>query len=134
MIKQQATTETLKQLQFPLWKRMTLVTALLLSAGPLTVMALTQPAYASASSPHKHTPKQPVEQNVVNIVITCSPGKGGNGGKAIEKSTGAVGGNGGNCTVTIPIKVLLTQKNNIEHANTVVGAGTVIHASAVLHK
>lgn len=117
MIKPQAITGTPKRLQLPLRKRLMLVTALLLSGGPLTVMASTQAAYASPASPHQPSshskPNKPKEKDVVNIVITCKPGTGGKGGKATEKSGGANGGGGGNCTVTIPIKVFVTEKNNL---------------------
>jgi hypothetical protein len=137
MIKQQTITGDPKQLHLPLWKRLTLVTAILLSGGPLTVIASTQAAYANPSSPHQHTPskqKEKKEVSLVNIVVTCKPGNGGKGGKATQKSSGAAGGGGGDCIVTIPIKLLLTEKNNVQHANAVVNAGTVIHASTVLHR
>ena len=139
MKKQQAIIVTPKQFQFPWWKQLTLTTALLLSGGPFAVMASTQAAYASPINPHPHTHNQPekqdqtIEQNLVNIVINCTPGNGGNGGKSTGKSTGAVGGRGGDCVVTIPIKVLLSLKNDVMHANAMVNAGNVIHASTVLH-
>ena len=134
MKKQQAITETPKQFRLPLWKRLTLVTALFLSGGPLTVIASTQAAYASPANTHQHTKSKPKEESITTIVIKCIPGKGGNGGKADKKSSGAVGGKGGDCIVTIPIKVLLTEKTNVQHAKTVVNAGTVVHANAVSHR
>ena len=134
MQKQQVITETPKQLRLPLWKRLTLVTALLLSGGPLTVIASTQAAYASPTGPQQHTKSKPKEESITTIVIKCIPGKGGNGGKATKKSSGAVGGRGGDCIVTIPIKVLLTEKNNVKHAKTVVNASTVVHANTVSHR
>jgi hypothetical protein len=140
MQKQQAITETPKQLRLPLWKRLTLVTALLLSGGPLTVIASTQAAYASPTSSHQHTDNKPKEQSVTNIIIKCIPGKGGKGGEATKKSSGAVGGRGGDCVVTIPIKVLVTEKtnvqraNNVKLANNVVSAGTVVKANTVSHR
>jgi hypothetical protein len=144
MIKQQAITGTPKQLQFPWWKRLMLVTALLLSGGPLTVMASTQAAHASPTSQHQHTHSKPKEQDVITIVITCNPGNGGNGVKSIKKSKGAEGGRGGDCVVTIPIKVLLTVKNNmtltgknkvtLKGENKIEHADNVVTASAVLER
>src|SRR5438105_11363194 len=113
MIKQKAITVDPKRLQLPLWKRLMLVTTLLLSGGPLTVMVSTQAAYASPTSSHQHTPSKQKEkkgESLINLVIICEPGNGGKGGKSTQKSSGAVGGKGGDCIVTIPIKLLLTEK------------------------
>jgi hypothetical protein len=112
-------------------------------------MASTQAAYASPTSQHKHPhnkseERKPEEQDVVKIVITCVPGNGGKGGKAGKKSNGAGGGKGGDCIVTIPIKVLLTVKNDLtvkgknkvilKGENDVQHADNVISAKAVLER
>lgn len=133
MTMQQAITGTPKQFRLPLWKRMTLVTALLLSGGPITVLVSTQAAYASPTSPPQQTQGKPKVIYLTDIVITCTPGKGGKGGKSTGKSSGAAGGNGGSCTVNIPIEVTLTENNIVLSAKTVANANNVTNAKVVKH-
>ena len=77
-------TDRLQRGQLPLWKRCTVVTALLLSAGALTPIT----CFASHSHYGKHSSYSHA---------TCHAGDGGWGGIAKEGSGGGNGSGGGDC-------------------------------------
>jgi hypothetical protein len=112
MLKQQKTTDSKKNFQIPSWQRISLVTATLLSGGSLTALAPSQVAYASSSHSHTHYHvrhiRYRISTNVINTLIVCETGNGGQGGSATENSGGASGGPGGDCIITLPISVSLT--------------------------
>ncbi len=112
---QQATTDNRKCAQIPWWKRLSLVTAMLLSAGSFTVIGPSQAIYANASRPNtSHHISEKVHETI-KLLVVCKAGNGGKGGSAMQKSNGAAGGPGGNCIVNIPIKVFLTIQHPSHH-------------------
>ena len=76
MMKQQTVTSSQNHFQLPVWKRLILVTAILLSGETLAIITSNQAAYANNG---------------------CNGGNGGPGGTANNGSSGADGGNGGDC-------------------------------------
>jgi hypothetical protein len=75
-------------------------------------------AHSSRPSMHHHTGHKGSSTLTKNIklLIVCKAGNGGKGGSATRKSSGATGGSGGNCIITVPIKVFLTiQQHNAHH-------------------
>ena len=113
MRKQQEATGGQQYSQFPLSKRVTLITALLCSGGLLTTLVPSQATYAHSSSPsasHHTTHKEYGES--VKLLVVCKAGNGGKGGSATRSSSGAAGGAGGNCIITIPPNVILTIQDN----------------------
>jgi hypothetical protein len=120
MLKQKETARIQKYNQLSLCKRMTLVTAMLLSGGSLATLVPSQAAYAHSNKPNTHhytgghkghsTPTASPK-----LLIVCQSGNGGQGGSATKKSSGASGGPGGNCMITVPINVFLTIQHNKRH-------------------
>ena len=115
MLKQQETTGDQKYNQLPLWKRMTVVTAILFSGGSLVTLVPNQVTYAHSSRSdafhhHKHD-RNKTQRETVNLFITCKSGNGGKGGLAKRKSNGASGGAGGSCNINIPIDIFLEKQN-----------------------
>ena len=82
MVKQQVTVGISKHIRLPLWKRLVLVTTLLLSGEPLVAIVSSQAAHADGI-----------------VYITCYAGNGGNGGIANNTNDGGRGGNGGDCLI-----------------------------------
>jgi len=120
MLHQQAMTGRQKHIQLALWKRITLVTAMLFSGGALVRLTPGQAAYAHsnrASTHHYAGHKgRSTRTESIKLLIICKAGNGGKGGSATRKSSGATGGPGGNCMVTVPIKVFLTiQQHNARY-------------------
>ena len=107
MLKQQAMTGSQKYNQLALWKRMTLVTAMLFSGGPLAVLAPSQAAYASSHKPNTHHHIKHKRLNIregsetTKLFIICITGNAGQGGSATQESSGANGGSGGNCFINV---------------------------------
>lgn len=112
MLMQQEMTARIKNFQIPLWQRLSLVTATLLSGGSLAALAPSQMAYAHRSRSHTRSHARDIgystPTNVIEMLIICEAGNGGTGGSATENSSGAGGGPGGGCAITIPISVALT--------------------------
>jgi len=119
MLKQQVMTASQKYAQLPLWKRTTLVTAILFSGSSFATFIPSQAAYASSnkSNTYNHTGHkgQSTRTESTKLLIVCKTGNGGKGGSASRKSNGANGGTGGNCIVNVPIKVFLTIQHNALH-------------------
>ena len=84
MITQPIRTERLHRGPLPLWKRFTLVTALLLSAGAITPIT----CFAS----HSHYGKHSSYSHAI-----CEAGNGGDGGISKQGSGGGNGSGGGDC-------------------------------------
>jgi hypothetical protein len=82
MVKQQAMAGMLKRVRLPLWKRLLLVTAILLSGESLVAVASSQAAHASSVT-----------------YIICKAGDGGDGGLSIHTIDGGRGGTGGDCLI-----------------------------------
>jgi hypothetical protein len=82
MVKQEVMAGIPKRLGLPLWKRLILVTALLLSGESLVAIGSSHPAHANGV-----------------IYIVCRAGDGGHGGVASHINDGARGGNGGDCVI-----------------------------------
>ena len=106
-------TGSYKYNQIPLWKRMTLVTAMLFSGGSTAALVPSQAAYANSNRPHTHHQTRQghstrTRSGSIKLLIICKTGNGGKGGSAISKSSGATGGSGGNCIINVPINVFLT--------------------------
>ena len=80
-MQQQAMTGCQKHIQLSSWKRLILITGMLLSSELLTMLAPSQAAYAWPQT-----------------VFICRAGHGGNGGFANNRSAGASGAPGGGCT------------------------------------
>jgi hypothetical protein len=74
MSEQRTRVERHSYARLPLWGRLILVTAMLLSEGSLADISFSRVAHAD-----------------------CIAGNGGNGGKATGRSSGAGGGTGGDC-------------------------------------
>jgi len=119
MLKQQMMTCSQKYTQLPLWKRMTLVTAILFSGSSLAALVPSQAAFAHSSKPntshHTGHKGQSTRTKTIKLLIVCKAGNGGRGGSATKKSNGASGGSGGSCIVSIPIKQVVTIKTNSHH-------------------
>ena len=120
MLKQQVMTGSQTYNQLPLWKRMTLVTALFFSGGSLAVLPPSQAAYAHSNrSNTHHSIKQEhstqTRNKSIKLLILCQAGNGGKGGLTTRKSSGAEGGSGGNCNITVPITLFLTIPHNTRH-------------------
>jgi hypothetical protein len=119
MLQQQAMRGSQKFVQLALWKRMILVTAMLLPGGSLAMLVPSQSVYAHSTKPsmHHHTGHKGSSTRTENIklLIVCKTGNGGKGGSATRKSDGANGGSGGNCIINVPIKVFLTIQHNARH-------------------
>jgi hypothetical protein len=119
-----------KRTHIPVWKQLTLATAIFLSTGPFLAITSGQAAYAKVGhqqghhqSGHQqghHQSGHHKDQNIVkkaeltgnqkrfnllNVLVVCTAGDSGDGGKALYGSSGANGGNGGNCNITIPINI-----------------------------
>ncbi len=92
MLKQQVMTASQKYAQLPLWKRMTLVTAILFSGSSLATFVSSQAAYASSNKPntYNHTGHkgQSTRTESTKLLIVCKTGNGGKGGSASRKSNG----------------------------------------------
>lgn len=101
-----------KYAQLPLWKRMTLVTAILFSGSSLAALAPSQVAFARSGKPntshHGGHKGQSTRTKSIKLIIICKTGNGGKGGSAMKKSSGANGGSGGNCIVSVPITQVVT--------------------------
>jgi hypothetical protein len=82
-------TASLGRVHLPLWKRLTLVTTLLLSAGAIAPVT----CFAHHGSYHHH------HHNRYIANAQCVAGDGGDGGIAIGASTGGSGGPGGDCVI-----------------------------------
>lgn len=119
MLKQRKTAESHKYNRFPLWKQMALVIAILFSGGALTTLVPSQAAYAHSnrSNIHHHTGHKGrnIRKESIKLLIVCQAGNGGQGGAAMKKSSGANGGAGGSCNITVPIKVFLTIQRDKHH-------------------
>ena len=113
MLKQQGATANQKSNQLPLWKRMTVVTAILFSGGSLATLVPGQAVYAhnNRSNTSHHIRGKERKENI-NLIIRCKAGNGGKGGLSTKKSNGAAGGAGGNCNITIPLNIFLAKQNN----------------------
>jgi hypothetical protein len=110
-----------KRTHIPSWKQLTLATAIFLSTGPFVAITSGQAAYAQVSRHHGHNQsghtkdKNIVKRaeltgtqkrfNLLNILVVCTAGDSGDGGVAIGNSSGANGGPGGNCNITIPVYI-----------------------------
>ncbi len=111
MLNLQRTPEVQKYNQLSLWKRMTLVTAILFSGGSLATLVPSQAAYAHSNrSNTSHHAGHKGRREVTKLLVVCKAGNGGKGGSATRKSNGAMGGAGGNCIINVPI--FLTIQNN----------------------
>lgn len=82
MVKQQVMAGISKHIRIPLWKRLMLVTTLLLSGEPLVAIVSSQAAHANGVA-----------------YIVCYAGNGGDGGVASHTTDGGRGGNGGDCLI-----------------------------------
>jgi len=116
MPKQREAKGSQKYNQLPLWKRMTLLTAILSSGGSLATLVPSQATYAHSSKsntvhPTEHS-RHKTPKESVKLLVVCKAGHGGKGGSATRKSSGAAGGAGGNCVVNVPINVFLMGQNN----------------------
>jgi hypothetical protein len=90
MVKQKVMAGTSMHVRLPLWKRLLLVTALLLSGETLVTTASSQAAHANSVT-HTHA-------NGVTYIM-CRAGDGGHGGVATFTTDGGRGGNGGDCLI-----------------------------------
>jgi hypothetical protein len=119
MRKKQSMIGSQKSFQMPSWKRVTLVAAMLFSGGSLAGFVPSQVAYAHSNGPttHHHSgyKERSTQTRSLKLLIVCKAGNGGKGGSATRKSSGATGGSGGNCIITVPIKVFLTIQHNAHH-------------------
>ncbi len=114
MLNIQKTPKVQKYNQLSLWKRMTLVTALLFSGGSLATLVPGQAAYAHSSRPHtSHDTGHKGRREAIKLLFICKAGKGGKGGSATRKGSGAMGGPGGNCIINVPI-FLMIQHNKYQ--------------------
>ncbi len=113
MLNLRKTTGDQKHNQLPLWRRMTVVTAILFSGGSLATLVPSQAVYAHSnrSNTSHHTRDKERKENI-NLLIICKAGNGGKGGSATKKSNGATGGAGGSCNINLPISIFLTNQNN----------------------
>ena len=84
MRKQQVMAAVSKHVRLPLWKRLMLITALLLSGESLAAVVSSQAAHASTIT-----------------YIVCNAGDGGPGGVSSHSTDGGRGGNGGDCLISI---------------------------------
>ena len=82
MVEQQVMAAVLKYVRFPLWRRLMLITALLLPGESLVAVVSGQAVHAS---------------DVTYIV--CHAGNGGQGGVSTHSTDGGRGGNGGDCLI-----------------------------------
>ena len=82
MVRQQVMAGIPGQLRLPLWKRLMLVAALLLTGESLVAIGSSQAAHASSVT-----------------YIVCNAGDGGDGGVANRTTDGGRGGNGGDCII-----------------------------------
>ena len=82
MVTQQVTARILKHVRLPFWKRLMLLTTLLLSAEPLATIVSGQSVHTNSFT-----------------YIACSAGPGGEGGVASHGSSGGTGGSGGDCVI-----------------------------------
>lgn len=111
MLDLQKTPEVQKYNQLSLWKRMTLVTAILFSGGSLAILVPSQAAYAHSNRQNtSHHTRHKERKESIKLLFICKAGNGGKGGSATKKSSGAAGGAGGNCIINVP--VFLTIQNN----------------------
>jgi hypothetical protein len=90
MIRQKLMEGTSKHVRLPLWKRLLLVTALLLSGETLVATASSQAAHANDVT-HAHA-------NGVTYIM-CRAGDGGHGGTSMFTTDGGRGGTGGDCLI-----------------------------------
>lgn len=92
---------------------------MLFSGGSFATLVPSQAAYAHNNSPntHHHTGRKGdnIQKQSIKLVVVCKAGNGGQGGSATRKSSGATGGSGGNCIITVPINVFVTIQDNEHH-------------------
>jgi hypothetical protein len=122
MLKRQKKISIHKHHRFQVWKQTALIIALLFSGTSLATLVPSQAAYAHSSrskmphhSSHSSHKEHGPDTKAIKLLIVCKAGNGGKGGTAMHKSSGAVGGAGGNCNITVPIKVFVKIQHNTGH-------------------